>query len=131
MVIGEIVMFAAVISSDWIGRVPRYAFTFVFIRPLLADPELLLSLTVTLIVQMPFTPPTLAGTPALPLRVIEFAPGVVVNVPPQSVLALGVGATVMPAGNVSVRIKFVRVVVFGLVRVMVRTERPFWATVGG
>lgn len=94
-------------------------------------PDAAVPFTVTLIVQMPSTVPTLAGTPALPLSVIVPAPAVAVRLPPQLVEAFGVGAMTTPPGSVSVRLKFVRATRFWLSSVIVKTDKPFWLIVDG
>jgi len=86
-------------------------------------PDAAVPFTVTLMVQMPSTVPTLAGTPALPLSVIVLAPALAVRVPPQLVEAFGVGAMTIPPGSgESVRLKFVRATRFWLSSVIVRTD---------
>jgi hypothetical protein len=62
----------------------------------------------------------------LPDRVIELAPAVGLNVPPQVLLPFGVGATTSPDGKLSVNAMPVSVtVVFGLLMLMVTVVVPF------
>ena len=59
-----------------------------------------------------------------PVKLMEVAFAVAVNVPPQVLVAFGVPATVMPVGNVSVTAAPVAGSVFGLVRVRVTVVVP-------
>src|SRR5947209_5830131 len=82
-----------------------------------------LALTSTLIVQAP------TGRAAL-LKLMVPVPAVAVTVPPQAFTTLGVAATTMPAGSVSVKLESI-VTTFGLFSEKVMVLGAFTATVVG
>jgi hypothetical protein len=80
-----------------------------------------------------------AGPIEPPVKVIVLEPGTAVTEPPQSLLTLGLAATIRPAGNVSVNATPVSVtsalggieLLLGFWMVKLSNVVPFWGTVSG